>query len=75
MPSFPWHHRRRSITSGTRTGARSTTAPRGRRSPGASWPRWSGGPLMASGWRCAPPTGRACYRISPGCCGSTACRC
>uniref|UniRef100_A0A804P8D5 ACT domain-containing protein ACR n=1 Tax=Zea mays TaxID=4577 RepID=A0A804P8D5_MAIZE len=35
------------ITSGTRTGARSTAAPSGRRSPGASWPRWSGGPLMA----------------------------
>jgi hypothetical protein len=43
----PWHHRRRNITSGTRTGARSTAAPSGRRFPGASWPRWSGGPLMS----------------------------
>jgi UTP:GlnB (protein PII) uridylyltransferase len=44
---LPWHHGRRNTTSGTRTGARSTATPSGRRSPGASSPRWSGGPLMS----------------------------
>ena len=40
-------HGRRNTTSGTRTGARSTATPSGRRSPGASSPRWSGGPRMS----------------------------